>query len=888
MLLFKFNKIELKPFTESILEDLIQNSLSTEDEDYFSISMDQARMIDDIDRKILGIPLSLPYLISIYSHGTLIDSEFSFLWNFRSLENPEPISHQQRDYFFCIDGVDYLPDKTQHEILLNLKNHKNEPIRNFELNLKYLANIKRLSINLQSNKRVLFDKYLENEDVFLAENIRLDFKENQDGTISLLPSIDTDFDVSFKKSFDVFPKVKSIYNSQVDEKRIRVLIPESKNQELEILKKDYKKIGGELKEKILKNPSSYFDESTFSLDHYSKRVYELGYYEPKFYPFIKPFSTDWVSGIIIEDGNGERLELKLETEIELKNLEEKIQHAESTNSKTVEFKNWQIPLEDAISLKESFIAVKEKKDFNSGFRDSKGKKVLIIHENIEEVSYQDNLPAEINHILEFPKRLKKEIQLLDHQKEGVAWLQSLSKSSSGALLADDMGLGKTLQVLSFLDWTIEYQDLIKIDKPNLIVAPVTLLENWENEQKKFFSPFANVKRYYGNEIGNVNLFDLGKKDIVLTTFETLRSKQLILGQVNWFSIVVDEAQRIKTPGTLVTNSAKALNAEFKIAMTGTPVENSWMDLWCISDFIISGLLGSAKDFNKKYNLSLKEENTDIRKLGDEIRDQLGIYIKRRVKKQILTNLPEKREYFIPSDMPFFQEEEYRKELDFYKKNRGIQNQILSTINNLRMISDHPFLITNKNDFLENDVVSLVESSAKLRETLKILEQIKSKDEKVILFSHFEKVQKILQKSILLFFGIGVNIINGQTANTDSIGKLSRQKLIDKFQSKEGFNIIIMSPIAAGYGLNVTGANHVIHYTRHWNPAKENQATDRVYRIGQLKPVNIYYPLATINGLETFDQKLHNLLNEKNKLSDASLFPSEACEVKISDFNNILV
>jgi SNF2 family DNA or RNA helicase len=888
MIEFKFNKLGINPFHESILEDLVQDDLVSEQDDFFLITNDQVFWINDIDRKVLGIPLSIPFSISINSNGSLNETEFRFSWNFRNINNSIPVFHQEENNVFEIENQIYLPDDVQYEVLNLIKKHNQEPQKNLEINLEYLARIKGLSNSLVGLRRIFFDKYLENEEVFFAENIRLDFKENTDGTINLLPSIDNEYDESFKKAFDIYPKTKSIYNTQLEEKRIRVLIPNVINPELESLKTKFRKVGGELKEKILKNPSSYFDESTFNLDHYSKRVYELGYYEPKYYPFIKPFSTDWVSGIIIEEASGERVEIKLQNEIEYQNLNEKIKDAELLNSPFIEFKGKNIPLSEAISLKESFLAIKDKKDFNLGFRDSSGKKVLIIYENIEDVSFEDKIPSKIDHVLEFPQRLRNGIKLLDHQKEGIAWLQSLCKASSGALLADDMGLGKTLQVLAFLDWAIEFQTSINSDKPNLIVAPVTLLENWENEQKKFFSPYARVIKYYGNEINSTNLFNLGKIDIVLTTFETLRSKQLILGKVNWFTVVIDEAQRIKTPGTLVTNAAKALNSEFKIAMTGTPVENSWMDLWCITDFIISGLLGSAKNFNSKYNLSLKEKSTNIKKLGDEIRSQLGVYIKRRLKSQILTNLPEKKEFFLPTRMPMLQETEYRKELEYYRKNRGNLNQILSTINRLRMISDHPFLITNNEDFLESDVNSLVESSAKLLETFRILEEIKSKNDKVILFTHFEKVQKILQKSILSYFGMPVNIINGQTANIEISGKFSRQKLIDKFQSKEGFNIIIMSPIAAGYGLNVTGANHVIHYTRHWNPAKENQATDRVYRIGQEKPVNIYFPLAVINGLETFDQKLHSLLKEKNKLSDVSLFPSEACEVKFSDFDGLLL
>lgn len=883
---FFFEKSSLSILQKSIIENLETDGVVQEDEHGYQISLEQAAQISDINRNVLGIPLSIPHVIHIGGNGMLNEPKFSFVVSIRENKSSENISFAVENSLFVIGGRKFLPSVSQSLVFRTLTDHQ-EKEHSFDENLSALARLKKDGEKLVKDGKLAFDGYLSSENAIFADKLRLDFLENNDGSINVVPSIDHASDNSFKKAFNTFPKVKEVYNAQVADQRVRVVVPREDEIPLKKLKEEFRKLNGEKKDRVLKNPSDFFEESIFDLDHYSKRVYELGYYEPKYYPFIKPFRTDWVSGVTIEEASGKRTEILLESEEEFSELSGQIKAAESTGSVKVEFKEHQIPLEDAVSLRDSYKAIKEKRVSKTGFRDSNGKKVLIIHENVDGVDYEADTPQEIRHVFIPPRRLKPVFKLLPHQIEGVAWLQSLSRSNSGALLGDDMGLGKTLQILSYVDWTIDYQTEIGTNKPNIIVAPVTLLENWENEFKRFFEPQVRFRRYFGKAMQEIDLFNLDKEDVILTTYETLRSKQLVLGRINWYSAILDEAQRIKTPGTLVTNAAKALNAEFKIAMTGTPVENSWMDLWCLTDFIAPGLLGSGKEFNRKYNNSLKDQDVDLRALGDEIRGQMGVYLKRRLKSQILKDLPSKEQYFLPCQMPSIQVSRYQEELDYYQKNKGTLSQILTTISKLRMISDHPFLDKDPEEIDVYTTQELIQSSAKVIETIKILEAIKQKGEKVILFSHFDKVQSILSRMVIDYFGIPVSIINGQTATVETKGKESRQKLIDRFQAVPGFNIIIMSPIAAGYGLNVTEANHVIHFTRHWNPAKENQATDRVYRIGQKRMVHIYYPMAIMDGREAFDQKLDKLLKMKIQLSDASLYPSESAEVKFSDFEDLL-
>jgi SNF2 family DNA or RNA helicase len=462
-----------------------------------------------------------------------------------------------------------------------------------------------------------------------------------------------------------------------------------------------------------------------------------------------------------------------------------------------------------------------------------------------------------------------------------------------------MGLGKTIQVLYFMEWYFQNGNA----KPNLVIAPVSLLENWEQEHKKFFkNSNLDLKLLWGSNVRNyVHVNDkeltikcLNNPGLYLTTYETLRRHQIPFAMVNWGIVALDEAQRVKTPGTLVTNAAKALKAQFKIAMTGTPVENSLVDLWCIMDFCNPGLLQDARTFTKEYVKPLKEINTDFEELSKVLRGKIGEALMRRMKFDVAKDLPditpiENRVH--EEKMPLEQYKAYVNELYSIEEMKSSNNQgaaVLQGILNLKSISDHPFL--KSHDLLTMDINEVIHSSAKLIKTISIINAVKEVEEKVIVFTDNKKMQRVLRRVLLELYNLHVAIINGDTPSSTSgakNAKLSRQQEVDKFQNQSGFNVIVMSPIAAGFGLNITGANHVIHYTRHWNPAKENQATDRAYRIGQTKPVHVYYPIAIApnNELNTFDIILNKLLENKSKLASSTLFPSAQIEIKNDEFLN---
>lgn len=523
---------------------------------------------------------------------------------------------------------------------------------------------------------------------------------------------------------------------------------------------------------------------------------------------------------------------------------------------------------------------------------NEARNVLIIEENAEELGFavkERTIEKGDKYTLFTDPFLQEGFSLKDHQKEGVAWLQHLYKSkASGCLMADDMGLGKTLQILYFIDWhSRKYAN----HKPYLIVAPISLLENWKNEYERFFmQPRMKINMLTSKDV--TRKFDksivdkMQKMDIILTNYESLRISQLNFCAVEFDVVALDEAQKIKSPGTLVTNAAKALKCNFKIAMTGTPVENSLLDLWCIMDFCVPGLLGNAKAFAAQYQNPLKKEDTDIVALGNEVHDKLGVYFMRRLKKDAAKDLPDKIELKEKVLMPPVQKEAYASVVNDYTS--GIQPNMLVTIMHLREVSEHPYLYDST--LLNHETDEIVDTSARLQATIKFLDEIKKKEEKVIIFVERKETQKMLQKLCLERYGIITKIINGDTPSIvkrNMPNKQSRQSSIDEFQAVDGFNVIIMSPVAAGMGLNVTAANHVIHYSRHWNPAKENQATDRAYRIGQTKDVFVYYPMAVRSDIKSFDETLDDLLSRKTSLATSTIFPTERVEVKQEEIGQML-
>ncbi|MFA5923936.1 MAG: DEAD/DEAH box helicase [Methylococcaceae bacterium] len=536
---------------------------------------------------------------------------------------------------------------------------------------------------------------------------------------------------------------------------------------------------------------------------------------------------------------------------------------------------------------------------------------LVLKSNIFTVDYREDrkqtleLPSDCQARL--PSTFRESIALKQHQLQGVAWLQHLwshaPQHCRGALLADDMGLGKTLQILTFIARCLEDEPEIN---PVLIVAPVSLLENWQEEIEKFFKPFAlPVLMLYGANLSDKKLdrseIDpqlireglvkflmpnwLGDAKVVLTTYETLRDLEFSLAAQHWSIMVCDEAQKIKNPNALVTRSAKKQNVRLKIACTGTPVENSLADLWSLFDFIQPGLLGALNDFGSRYRRPIEAKSDEEKARVNELRVLIEPQTLRRTKAQVAKDLPRKIEVGSCRNLPLsaYQRDLYRQAIQDYraKQAESAINNHLGLIQYLRQLCTSPYPLGYKTN-LDEPLVQRETKSPKLKWLLELLADIRQRNEKVIVFVEFLDLQRQLQRYIAERHRILPDIINGSTSAAASSTN-SRQKRIKAFQEKPGFGVIILSPLAVGFGVNIQAANHVVHFTRTWNPAKEDQATDRAYRIGQTKDVYVYYPVVTADFV-TFDMKLDKLLNWKRGLSDDML---NGCgDLLSSDFSDL--
>jgi len=538
---------------------------------------------------------------------------------------------------------------------------------------------------------------------------------------------------------------------------------------------------------------------------------------------------------------------------------------------------------------------------------------LVVKANVDSLDYEEvhgTLPAS-GTAPNLPICLLPTIDLKQHQLVGVAWLQNLWRNSPslcrGGLLADDMGLGKTIQILTFVASVLEEDR--KAD-PFLIVAPLSLLDNWKEEIAKFFNPGAiRVLTLYGPALaqqrvpkreledaligaGITRLLKegwLGSAQVVLTTYETMRDLEFSLARQKWSAMICDEAQKIKNPNALVTRAAKKQNARLKIACTGTPVENTLTDIWCLFDLVQPGLLGALKEFGERYRRPIEAETEDEKQRVEELRSKIEPQKLRRMKTEVAKDLPKKIEVDSCRALPMsdWQRRLYAEAIAAFRKREkgGLGSGLLSPLGllqYLRRLCSDPRPPGHLSTDAES-VSEIVRRSPKMSWLLDQLRAIESRSEKVIVFCEFRDLQRTLQRAIGERFGFVPDVINGDTTVASS-SQTNRQRRIKAFQTKAGFGVIVLSPLAVGFGVNIQAANHVIHFTRTWNPAKEDQATDRAYRIGQEKDVYVYYPVVVANDFVTFDAKLDELLNWKRGLCSDML--NGVGDVSPADFGDL--
>lgn len=922
----------------------------------FRLDSEQACLLDPEDADVLGLPPFFNNDFDVDIQGRTTKSSFTLQLFAKFEQQKYPVKRKGPILFFS-EQTQYLMTPEQLNAVLAVEKHSSlTPDDRTELN-NVLAVAKLQQAVKDGLKLDLkhFDKF----DLVQPEQITVTANQQVDGSLELSPSFG---DGSSPE--DLQNRLAQLQgDGQVMRIKDRiVLLTDDKKQAVkEVLQN--RTIPAHKVAEFIKTPSAFLDASILNLDlGFSLRVAGIG--KMVHIPFGQDSdgSNGWFS-TNTDSEPPERLVKLLECEEDVVSFEQSYQQAKGQNADSVVVDDELIDIRDEQRVSETLAEVRENLANPSDETDIsdtddlpvKKEQVSLLLKDTEEHNKDIvNKVSQLNKSITFD-RTNLARTPFPHQESGISWMLSLLKSAQldnyddmyrvqGALLADDMGLGKTYMTLVMMAEYLSIQrQNNKSEKPILIVAPLSLLENWEQEIAVTFndSPFRDIKvlqsardlkefKVKGAERESMQLtsviddshadhksiryalnvgadaatkrLDMDRR-VVITTYQTLRDYQFSLCVIDWGVVVFDEAQNIKNPNTQATRAAKGLKADFKLLATGTPVENSLSEFWCLMDTAQPGLLGNWGYFRERWikpiSSANEEEKAEVRlEVGTDLRNAVGQFMLRRTKEDELTGMPAKtiktgihknfadNMAFAPElarNMTGGQLLGYNQIVEDYRQEKAKEQgggHALTVLQKLRAVSLHPRLdeVFKQPPSNAKDAQRNLQESEKLRMLLDILSDIRNKQEKVIIFATTKKLQAVLKICLDKIYELNIHVINGDSkAMATKKDQLSRKGMITDFEAKEGFNVIIMSPVAAGVGLTVIGANHVVHLERHWNPAKEAQATDRVYRIGQKKPVFIHLPCLLHPEYDSFDVNLDKLLAKKTMLRDAVVTPEVVSE-----------
>lgn len=870
------------------------------------------------------------------------------------MPNGELISHYELKgpYLKISSTEQFLLKSKDWQALVSIKNHKAlTPSQKTEFaNNSLVLQLK----NAEAAGCKIDLSHFRNIDYIKPEKMGLSMQELENGDLMLSPTFGKDIDqkdienrlgqIGSSKEEMIF-KVRNSF-VLLDEKRLEAA--------KEIL--TTRRIPKAQVKKFFEAPTAYLNAAVIDLDTgFSMRVKGAEKFQHAYFGDVEESGVDWFGGgqPIEKSETIEALGKVIANRESLADFKKTVEDAQELGAQTVNFEGVTVDvtdkplIEQAIKQGEKLIEKQNSSDYEDESEDGLESEieeklqtaVVAIDTNDDDVEFEVS-SGDINSI-NFDKVIfaRENLKRLPfpHQEEGIQWLLGLmtagqfgeDKPVGGGLLADDMGLGKSYMALVAIhEYMHRIKEHKKKEKPVLLVAPLSLLENWKDEIDKTFhaSPFtdvvilqsaADLKRFkvqgakketlqavaddstlekddiryslkIGGEYGADRLDQPNR--LVLATYQTIRDYQFSLSRIDWAIVAFDEAQNIKNPNTIVTRAAKALKGDFKLLATGTPVENSLKDFWCLFDTAVPGLLGSWREFRETYIAPILEAKEDAAALqlevGLQLRHAVGRYMLRRTKEEKLSALPAKHLWIgdetlvegntrfhsgLVGNMQGSQKTAYDQVLQSVHDQEGDKRAlILSSLPKLRQICIHHDIAAIQPASATSKLIAdSINASCKIQSLITILDEVKQKDEKVIIFATTKAIQSYLSFVLGVRYNLAVDIVNGETkaiSNTTNIS--TRKSILAEFEDKDGFNIVIMSPLAAGVGLTVIGANNVVHLERHWNPAKEAQATDRVYRIGQKKEVNVYLPIAAHPSIRTFDQQLAKLLQKKTNLSEA--------------------
>ncbi|WP_438348083.1 DEAD/DEAH box helicase [Paenibacillus sp. FA6] len=490
--------------------------------------------------------------------------------------------------------------------------------------------------------------------------------------------------------------------------------------------------------------------------------------------------------------------------------------------------------------------------------------------------------------LAVPKGLQADLR--SYQQDGYAWLTFLRRFGLGACLADDMGLGKTVQFIAYLLHIKETALESDSSFPSLLICPTSVLGNWQKELTRF-APSLKVMLHYGGRrySGEEFLEEATQADIILTSYATATLDQDLLKQFTWTSICLDEAQNIKNAQTKQSTAVRSFPARHRVVLTGTPIENRLSELWSLYDFINPGYLGSARAFNNRFINAIEKDHNEQRTL--DLQKLVKPFMLRRKKKDpaIQLDLPDKNEMktyiHLTAEQGALYDTTVTQLMERMQKLEGIERKgaILGALTQLKQLCDHPMLLTKEpipvaskdhDDTLDTE--TLINRSAKLERLLAMVKELREEGERCLIFTQYIGMGQLLKLVLQQELQEPVLYLNGSTS------KSARDAMIDQFQSQtlpseEQPSVFILSIKAGGVGLNLTAANHVFHFDRWWNPAVENQATDRAYRMGQTKDVQVHKFIS----LGTLEERIDEMLENKQQLSDNVISSSEGWITELS-------
>ncbi len=459
--------------------------------------------------------------------------------------------------------------------------------------------------------------------------------------------------------------------------------------------------------------------------------------------------------------------------------------------------------------------------------------------------------------------------LRPYQVRGYSWLAFLRTWGLGACLADDMGLGKTVQTLALIEREWEAND----QRPVLLVCPTSVVNNWQKEAARF-TPGLPVMVHHGlgRKKGAAFQQAAARQAMVISTYALLHRDLEHLREIPWVGVVLDEAQNIKNPETRQAQAARSLPADYRAALTGTPVENNVGDLWSIMEFLNPGLLGTQAEFKRKFFIPIHAEQDP--EAAARLKRMTGPFVLRRLKtdRSIIADLPDKMEMKVFCTLTKEQASLYAAVVREAERTldaaEGIQRRgaILATLSKLKQVCNHPAQFLGDNS-------SIPGRSGKLARLTEMLEEILAVRERALVFTQFAEMGAILQRHLQETFGREVLFLHG------GVAKRQRDRMVERFQAEDaGPSIFLLSLKAGGTGLNLTRASHVFHFDRWWNPAVENQATDRAFRIGQTRNVQVHKYVCA----GTLEEKIDEMIERKREIAETVVGTGEGWLTELSN------